>query len=183
MWSSRIIPSTPYRGNTSQAIRCLPTTTVIHVGVAGQSGAGRSIHEERVTFQSLLRQSPYLFYRPPPCRRVTRVGIFPPSPEKDFKREVWQGNKVGLWVERDDMLSERLVSSVCYLSGLSHPQGRTVQTWTHQQEGGLSSFLVCGWFVVITVLVLCVEGTLLQILIFPVSVYVSWMLDFNDTGK
>lgn len=100
MWSSRIIPSTPYRGNTSQAIRCLPTTTVIHVGVAGQSGAGRSIHEERVTFQSLLRQSPYLFYRPPPCRRVTRVGIFPPSPEKDFKREVWQGNKVGLWVER-----------------------------------------------------------------------------------
>lgn len=100
MWSSRIIPSTPYRGNTSQAIRCLPTTTVIHVGVAGQSGAGRSIHEERVTFQSLLRQSPYLFYRPPPCRRVTRVGIFPPSPEKDFKREVWQGNKVGLSGER-----------------------------------------------------------------------------------
>lgn len=116
MWSSRIIPSTPYRGNTSQAIRCLPTTTVIHVGVAGQSGAGRSIHEERVTFQSLLRQSPYLFYRPPPCRRVTRVGIFPPSPEKDFKREVWHGNKVGLWVERDDMLSERLVSSVWTLA-------------------------------------------------------------------
>lgn len=81
------------------------------------------------------------------------------------------------------MLSVRLVSSVCYLSGLSHPQGRTVQTWTHQQEGGLSSFLVCGGFVVITVLVLCVEGTFLQILIFPVSVYVSWMLDFNDTGK
>lgn len=175
MWSSRIIPSTPYRGNTSQAIRCLPTTTVIHVGVAGQSGAGRSIHEERVTFQSLLRQSPYLFYRPPPCRRVTRVGIFPPSPEKDFKREVWQGNKVGLWVERDDMLSERLVSSVCYLSGLSHTPGTdstnvdsSTRRWSFKfsRLGVISCYYNFG---------LCVEGIYFQILIFPVNVYVSWM--------
>ena len=124
MWSSRIIPSTPCRGNTSHTIRCLPTTTVIHVGVAGQSGAGRSIHEERVTFQSLLQQSPYLLYRPPPCRRATRVGIFSPSWNQSWTADVWQENKVGS--ERDDLTGYLSGSVLGLLSGcgLSHPQGR-----------------------------------------------------------
>ena len=167
MWSSRIIPSTPCRGNTSHTIRCLPTTTVIHVGVAGQSGAGRSIHEERVTFQSLLQQSPYLLYRPPPCRRATRVGIFSPSWNQSWTADVWQENKVGEWERRSEKLSVwQCPRFVIWLWTLAPPGTADKQLWTHQPKGGRSIISCWEIFLMILSLILCLKWIFVHIIYF-----------------